>query len=67
MNNDIPKKDASYNYIVLEQGLDFLNSLIDLFEDLSWDTQSAEHCKRLERARECLRKAYVYASPILYL
>lgn len=61
------KNDEMHNYQLLEQGLDFLNSLIDLFEDLSWDAQSAEHCKRLERARECLRKAYVYASPLLYL
>lgn len=51
----------------LSQGLEFLNSLIDLFEDLEWISDSADTQKRLDRAKECLRKAYVYASPILYL
>lgn len=55
------------DYQLLEQGLDFLNSLIDLFEDLEWTAITAEQSKRLDRSRECLRKAYVYASPILYL
>ena len=50
-----------------EQALYFLNSLIDYFEDLEWSCERAESLKRLQKSKECLRKAYIYAEPILHI
>ncbi len=55
------------NKEVLMQSLEFLESLIETFEDLSWDCQKADSTKRLEKSKECLRKAYIYAEPLLYI
>lgn len=52
--------------LILQQSMEFLETLIETFEDLEWNTHSADNQKRLDRAKECLRKAYVYAYPILH-
>lgn len=49
------------------QSLEFLNSLIDYFDDLGWSCKNADTLKRLEKSRECLRKAYIYAETILHI
>ena len=45
--------------------LELLNLMIDTIQDLEFKSTNAENIKRLHMTYENLRKAYVYASPII--
>ena len=53
------------DYDNLKFTLELLNLMIDTIQDLEFKSNNAENIKRLHMTYENLRKAYVYASPII--
>ena len=45
--------------------IELLELMIELFEDFEFKAINSENIKRFNLAKENLRKAYVYASPII--
>ena len=53
------------DYDYLKFVLELLNLMCDEIQDLEYRSHNAENIKRLHLTYENLRKAYVYASPII--
>lgn len=52
------------DYELFVFSLELIDELINSYDDFSFVSTNAENVRRLEKSRECLRKAYVISAPI---